>query len=130
MSPSPAIKTSPSLDDRKTLLGSPGLLAKPKNFRLMGGGGGMVGRVYCFALSVVPFALGFSIGRDPVTKIFLPMPAYSVPSLWESKSSWRVGSRRGSAGLTTRPEAVRRVFTRVKPPAGGVVAAAGAASGA
>src|SRR5258706_9581092 len=42
MSPSEAMKMS-SPDDRKIFFGSPVLLAKPKNFRLMGGGGGMGG---------------------------------------------------------------------------------------
>ena len=61
-------------------------------------------------MSVAPGALGVSIfGTDPATKIFLPLPAYLISSLWLSSFRSSVGSSRGSTTGTTLPEAVRRV---------------------
>src|ERR1700694_6289341 len=61
----------------------------------------------------VPFALGFSIGTDPTTKMFLPLPAYLISSLWLSSFRSSVGSKRGSATGTIFPEDVRRTPGRV-----------------
>ena len=46
---------------------------------------------------------------EPATKMFLPLPAYLISSLWLSSFRSSVGSSRGSAMGTTFPEAVRRV---------------------
>src|SRR6202790_4703313 len=109
MSPSAAMKTS-SPWDRKTFFVSPGRLAKRKNLSVMGGGGGTGGGWRRPAsLSVVPFPLSFSIGTDPTTKMFLPLPAYLISSLWLSSFRSSVGSRRGSPTGTIFPEAERRM---------------------
>jgi len=64
-------------------------------------------------VSVVPFLLGVSItATEPGTKIFLPLPAYLISSLWLSSFKSSVGSSRGSVAGTTFPEAVRRVPVR------------------
>ena len=98
MSPSLATNTS-SPCERNTLFGSPGLFAKPKNFRRIGGGGGGVGGTYCpFALSVAPGAIGAGIGSAAAAKILRPLPLYFVSSLSFSKSSLSVGSNDGAAG--------------------------------
>src|ERR1035441_9977972 len=129
MSPSAAIKMSPSWD-KNTFFVSPGRLAKPKNLSVMGGGGGIGGgrcRLADCCVSV-PFLLGFSIfGTDPATKIFLPLPAYLISSLWLSSFRSSVGPSRGSTTRTTFPDVVRRV----RGLAGGapVGAVAGAAAG-
>src|SRR5580692_4026536 len=110
MSPSAAIKMS-SPCDRNTFFVSPGWLAKPKNLGVIGGGGGIVGTVRraVACLSVAPELLGFSIlATEPATKIFLPLPAYLISSLWLSTAKSSVGSNRGSITGTTFPEAVRR----------------------
>src|ERR1035438_140939 len=110
MSPSAAIKMS-SPWDKNTFLVSPGWLAKPKNLRLMGGGGGMGGG-WCIAASAdsaVPFPLGLSItATDPATKMFLPLPAYLMFSLLLSWVRSSVGSRRGSTTGTILPDELRR----------------------
>src|SRR5271167_2724168 len=110
MSPSAAIKMS-SPCDRKTRFVPPGRFSKPKNLRLMGGGGGIGGGCRIPASTTVPPGrLGFSmLATDPATKIFLPLPAYLISSLWLSNFRSRVGSRRGSTTGTIFPEAVRRV---------------------
>src|SRR5271156_39606 len=133
MSPSEAIKTS-SPCDKNTLFVSPGRLAKPKNFSVMGGGGGIVGSgrmpaaSLALSLSVAPVPLGFSItATDPTTKIFLPLPAYLIPSLWLSRLRSSVGSNRSSATGTIFPEAVRLVRGFAAAEVG--CAATGAASG-
>src|SRR6266852_4607284 len=108
MSPSAAIKTS-SFCDKKTLLVSPGRLAKPKNLSVIGGGGGGSGGATIAATFVsVPFFCGASMGTDPATKMFLPLPAYLISSLWLSRFRSSVGSSRGSATGTIFPEDVRR----------------------
>src|SRR6266852_4388599 len=109
MSPSAAIKTS-SFCDKKTLLVSPGRLAKPKNLSVIGGGGGGSGGATIAATFVsVPFFFGASMGTDPATKMFLPLPAYLISSLWLSRFRSSVGSSRGSTTGTILPEAVRRI---------------------
>src|SRR5208282_1191027 len=127
MSPSAAIKMS-SPWDKNTFFVSPGRLAKPKNLSVIGGGGGIGGGRCRLAscLSVTPGALGLSIlGTDPATKIFLPLPAYLISSLWLSRFRSSVGSSRGSTTRTTFPEAVRRVRGLAGvAPAGAVVAGA------
>src|ERR1035438_10423346 len=105
MSPSAAIKMS-SPWDKNTFFVSPGRLAKPKNLSVIGGGGGIGGgrcRLADCCVSVVPFLLGVGIfGTDPATKIFLPLPAYLISSLWLSSFRSSVGSRRGSTTRTDR----------------------------
>src|SRR5271166_4117304 len=112
MSPSAAIKTS-SFWDKKIFFVSPGRLAKPKNLRLIGGGGGggggVVSTMAIFRLSRAGFTLTGSMGTDPTTKIFLPLPAYLIASLWLSRAKSSVGSSRGSTTGTIFPEAVRRM---------------------
>src|ERR1700692_4942703 len=111
--------------DRNTFFVSPGRLAKPKNFRVIGGGGGIVGSGRTPACaSVAPDCLGTSIfATDPATKIFLPLPAYLIRSLWFSSAMSSVGSRRGSNVCSTLPDAARRPVPR------GVVEAVSAAAG-
>src|ERR1700693_2236145 len=108
MSPSAAIKTS-SPWERNTFFVSPGRLAKPKNLSVIAGGGGIGGGRRRPACLSVPFLLGFSIGTDPATKMFLPLPAYLISSLWLSRLRSSVGSSRGSTTGTNFPEAVRLV---------------------
>ena len=48
------------------------------------------------------------MGTDPTTKMFLPLPAYLISSLWLSSFRSSVGSKRGSATGITFPEEVRR----------------------
>jgi hypothetical protein len=112
--------------DRKTFFVSPGRFAKPKNFRVMGGGGGIAGSGRTPAsASVAPERFGVSIfATDPATKIFLPLPAYLICSLWFSNARSSVGSNRGSNMCSTFPDAVRR------PPARGGAETAGVAAGA
>src|SRR5260370_16872187 len=81
MSPSAAIKTS-SFWDKNTFFVSPGRLAKPKNLSVIGGGGGIGGGRPTPACLSLPFALGFSIGTNPPTKIFLPFPPYFLSPLF------------------------------------------------
>src|ERR1700676_147391 len=108
MSPSAAMKTS-SPWDRKTFFVSPGRLAKRKNLSVMGGGGGTGGGWRRPAsLSVVPFPLSFSMGTDPTTKMFLPLPAYLISSLWLRSFRSSVGSNRGSTTGTIFPGEERR----------------------
>src|ERR1019366_3109636 len=128
MSPSAAIKTS-SPWDKNTFFVSPGRLAKPKNLSVIGGGGGIggSGRTPAASVSVVPFFLGVSIATDPATKMFLPLPAYLISSLWLSRFRSSVGSSRGSTTGTTFPEAVRRTPGRAAVEV--VCTAAGAAAG-
>src|SRR5208282_1485575 len=111
MSPSAAMKTS-SPWDKNTFLVSPVRLAKPKNLSVIGGGGGIGGnwRTLADCASVTPGPLGVGITAiDPATKIFLPLPAYLISSLWLSRFRSSVGSSRGSTTGTIFPEAVRRV---------------------
>ena len=82
--------------------------------------------VVAACLSVVPFALSFSIATDPATKMFLPLPAYLISSLWRSRFRSSVGSSRGSTAGTF-PEAVRRTPGRVAVEVG--CAATGTAAG-
>src|SRR5208337_818977 len=87
-------------------------LAKPKNLSVIGGGGGIdgSGRRPPATCASVPFPLGFSItATDPATKMFLPLPAYLISSLWLSSFRSSVGSSRGSTAGAIFPEAVRRV---------------------
>src|SRR5882672_7088831 len=105
MSPSVAMKIS-SPADRKIFLASPGLLAKPKNFKLIGGGG--VGCGTTGPATTTGLLCTGSIGNDPAIKMFLAVPAYLICSVWRNKSRSRVGSSRGSATFTNFPEAVRR----------------------
>src|SRR5271154_59875 len=106
MSPSPAIKMS-SPWDRKTFFVSPGRLAKPKNLRVIGGGGA-TGGGRRMPTSVVPFFLGVGItATEPATKIFLPFPAYLIPSLWLRSFKSSVGSKRGSTTGAIFPEGRR-----------------------
>ena len=58
----------------------------------------------------VPFLIGFGMGSEPATNMFLPFPAYLICSLRWSESKSSVGSRRGSVTCTSFPEAVRRMF--------------------
>src|SRR3979411_289231 len=102
-----AMKIPPPAD-RKIFLGSPGLLAKPKNFKLMGGGGGGGGGTTGPGWSSAGFLFTASIGSDPAIKMFLAVPAYLICSVWRNKSRSRVGSSRGSETFTNFPEAVRR----------------------
>src|ERR1700757_1968059 len=81
---------------RKTFFGSPGLLANPKNFRLIGGGGGGGGGPVSFGGSGTAGATGFGISSACATKIFRPVPVYFICSVAASKFSCRVGSSRGS----------------------------------
>src|SRR5882762_3547554 len=115
MSPSVAMKIS-SPADRKIFLGSPGLLAKPKNFKLMGGGGGGGGGTTGPGWSSAGFLFTASIGSDPAIKMFLAVPAYLICSVWRNKSRSRVGSRRGSETFTNFPDAVRRSAGLPAPP--------------
>src|SRR5450631_118561 len=110
MSPSAAIKTS-SPWAKNTFFVSPGRLAKPKNLSVIGGGGGGTGGPLRVAdrWSVAGFTLTDSMGTDPATKIFLPLPAYLISSLWLSRFRSSVGSSRGSTTGTIFPEAVRLV---------------------
>src|SRR5260370_9173012 len=89
----------------------------------MGGGGGTGGGWRRPAsLSVVPFPLSFSMGTDPTTKMFLPLPAYLISSLWLRSFRSSVGSSRGSATGTIFPEEVRRTPGRDVVEAGRVAA--------
>src|SRR5437764_14972885 len=88
ISPSPATKIS-SPCERKTFLGSPGRLAKPKNFKLMGGGGGGGGGPIGLATKAGATCFG---GSGSALKIFLPVPLYCVDSLARNKSSRSEGS--------------------------------------
>src|ERR1022692_153216 len=82
---------------RKTFLGSPGLLAKPKNFRGIGGAADTTGGWYssAFLTSVAPVPSGFWITTSSAcaTKIFLPEPSYLIASVEASCCKCRVGSR-------------------------------------
>ena len=60
------------------------------------------------AASVTPRPRGLSItATDPATKMFRPLPAYLIYSLWLRRLKSSVGSRRGSMTGTIFPEAVR-----------------------
>src|SRR5579862_6064387 len=123
MSPSPAMKTS-SPCERKILLGSPGLLAKPKNLRLMGGGGGgPCGTIG--AADTCTGTIGFGISTS-ARKMFLPVPEYLVSSLAFSQSYRSVGSsERGSAfAAAFFPEPFLTVTIR-RVPGGGVTTGVG-----
>src|ERR1700729_2027838 len=97
------MKTS-SPSDRKTFLPSPGLLANPKNFRLMGGGGGGCGGPFSAAISSGVFtgALGCGISALGM-HTFCPLPSYLVSSLAFSKSYRRLGSSERAAVLAFLP---------------------------
>src|ERR1700685_1588919 len=97
------MKTS-SPSDRKIFLASPGLLANPKNFRLMGGGGGGGGgRVSAaFSSSVFTVVMGCGIS-DCARKPFRPVPSYLVSSLAFSQSYRRLGSSERGAVLAFLP---------------------------
>src|SRR5580765_1150528 len=104
MSPSTAMKTS-SPCDRKTFFGSPGLLAKPKNFKLMGGGGGGgggAGGPIGPVLSITAGATGAGISTC-ATKILRPLPAYLVCSVCANRRKSNVGSRRSCAAGRSLP---------------------------
>src|ERR1700736_1813087 len=101
------MKTS-SPSDRKTFLASPGLLANPKNFRLMGGGGGGGGGPSdSLDLSVFPLSTGCGISAC-ARKMFRPLPSYLVSSLAFSQSYRRVGSSERGAVLTFLPRPLAR----------------------
>src|SRR5258708_2894893 len=121
ISPSPATKTS-SPCERNTFLGSPGLLAKPKNLSGMGGGGGCCGVWYASATlvgSVVPGVMGLGITTSAwATKMFRPEPSYNVFSVAFSKSKRSVGSRFSITGA----------FLLFLPPGCGVCLDVGAAA--
>src|SRR5580692_4357554 len=97
------MKTS-SPSDRKIFLASPGLLANPKNFRLMGGGGGGGGGPLSAALcaSVFTDATGCGISAC-ARKTFRPVPSYLVSSLAFSQSYRRLGSSERGAVLAFLP---------------------------
>src|SRR5215469_15361521 len=90
------MKTSSPLD-RKILLASPGLLANPKNFKLIGGGGGGGGGRLSFGASVTGEAIGLGISSSAVN-ILRPLPVYSMFSLDASSVNRSVGSREGGDG--------------------------------
>src|SRR5437870_697632 len=79
--------------ERKIRLGSPGLLAKPKNFKGRGGGGGS-GSV--FVTTGDTTGLGMSTSA---WKIFRPAPVYLVSSLARNSPSCKVGSSETGATL-------------------------------
>src|SRR6266853_2883886 len=107
ISPSPAMNTSSPLE-RKIFLGSPGLLAKPKNFKGIGGGAATDGGWYpgFVLLSVVPLSCGVGItGSACDTKMFLPEPSYLICSVEASCSRCSVGSRLcGGRSFFAEPE--------------------------
>src|ERR1700691_1199276 len=94
------MKTSSPLE-RKIFLGSPGLLAKPKNFSGIGGGAATGGGVYtpAFGASGDPGASGVGIATSAcATKIFRPKPSYLTCSAEASCVRCKVGSRLCGAG--------------------------------
>ncbi len=112
MSPSAAIKTS-SPWDRNTFFASPGLLAKPKNLSVIGGGGGMLAEEHegwhRFFASSVPFLGPFDGHRARHKNISSIARVLDLLAVVERIRS-SVGSRRGSVTGTSFPEAVRRMF--------------------
>src|SRR5438309_7654788 len=89
--------------ERKIRLGSPGLLAKPKNFkgRGGGGGGGGGGSGSVFVTTGDTTGLGMSTSA---WKIFRPAPVYLVSSLARNSPSCKVGSSETGATLAFRSE--------------------------
>src|SRR5262252_5612758 len=58
--------------------------------------------------SAMPGLMGLGItGSDPATKMFRPVPAYLICSLWRNRSRSSVGSSRGSKCLTDFPADLR-----------------------
>src|SRR5215813_26129 len=88
------MKTS-SPFDRKILLASPGLLANPKNFKLMGGGGGGGRLSFCASLTGEAMGLGIS---SSARNMLRPVPVYFMFSLDASSVSLSVGSSEGEDG--------------------------------
>src|SRR6266581_3998338 len=113
MSPSEARNTSSPLA-RKTRLGSPGLLAKPKNLRSMGGGAG--GR-FCAATGGCTTGVFTTRGIGASSccrKILRPVPAYLVSSALFSRSNRKRGSRLWlTSGRFLEEELSRRGVVRV-----------------
>jgi len=102
--------SSPS--ERKTFLASPGLLANPKNFRLIGGGGGGGGGPVsaAFCSSVLTGAIGFGISAEPgryPSRAFV-LGIFTGPQPVERK----VGSSERGAVLTFFPWPLTRVAGR------------------